>query len=128
MPGSIGKALTQLNHPTPTKRQDLPYTSTPPKYCAKIQYAQTPVNVPLVGGADKKYIQQVCITFLFYGRAVDSTILNALSAISSQQSKPTVDTLAKTRQLLDYLASQEEASNVFIMRNGIGGPQQQGLP
>ena len=109
MSGYIEKTLTQFNHPTPTKRQDSPYPSTPPKYGAKIQYAQTPIDAPLVGKADKKFIQQVCGQFLFYRRAVDSTIVTALSASTSQQSKPTTDTLAKTRQLLDYLASQEEA-------------------
>lgn len=51
----------------------------------------------------------MCGKFLFYGRAVDNTILVALSAIASQQSKPTTDTMAKAKQLLDYLASQEEA-------------------
>ena len=51
----------------------------------------------------------MCEKFLFYGRAVDGTILVALSAIASQQFKPTTDTMAKIKQLLDYLASQEEA-------------------
>ena len=56
-----------------------------------------------------KIIQQVCRKFIFYGRAVDSTVLTPLSAIASQQANPTTDTMAKTKQLLDYLASQEEA-------------------
>ena len=56
-----------------------------------------------------KFTQQVCGKFLFYGRAVDSTILTPLSAIASQQANPTTDTMAKVKQLLDYLASQEEA-------------------
>ena len=40
---------------------------------------------------------------------MDSTILTAISAIASQQAQPTEDTMAQTKQLLDYLASQEEA-------------------
>ena len=109
MSGYIGKALTQFKHLTPTKGQDLPYPSAPTKYGAKIQYAQTPVDAPLLDEEGKKFIQQVCGKFLFYGRAVDGTILVALSAIASQQSKPTTDTMAKAKQLLDYLASQEKA-------------------
>jgi hypothetical protein len=57
----------------------------------------------------EKFIQKVCGKFLFLGRAVDSTILCTISAIASQSSKPTTDTMKQTMQLLDYLASQEEA-------------------
>ena len=38
-----------------------------------------------------------------------STILTTISAIASQQANPTEDTMKQTNQLLDYLASQEEA-------------------
>ena len=81
--GYIGKALTQFNHLTTSKRQDLLYPSTSTKYGTKIQYAQTPVNAPLLDKTGKRYIQHVCGKFLFYGRAVDSTILVILSAIAS---------------------------------------------
>ena len=47
--------------------------------------------------------------FLFYGRAVDLTLLTALSAIASQQSKPTEETMKIVNQFLDYCASQEDA-------------------
>ena len=57
----------------------------------------------------KKFIQQVCGKFLFLGRAVDSTLLCPVSAIASQSSNPTQDTTERTLQLLDYLATQEEA-------------------
>lgn len=59
------------------KQQNSPYPSTPLKYGAKIQYAQTPANAPLVGKADKKHS-----TCLFYGRTVDSTILTTLNTIT----------------------------------------------
>jgi hypothetical protein len=57
----------------------------------------------------KRFIQQVCGKFLFLGRAVDSTLLCPISAIASQAAKPTEDTMAQTKQLLDYIATQEEA-------------------
>ncbi len=47
-------------------------------------------------------------TLLYYARAVDSTILTALSAIATKQAKPAEKTLAKVKQLLDYCATQEE--------------------
>jgi hypothetical protein len=40
---------------------------------------------------------------------VDSTLLCRISAIASQSSKPTEDTMRHTLQLLDYLATQEDA-------------------
>jgi hypothetical protein len=46
---------------------------------------------------------------LFYGRAVDGTVLTPISAIASQSANPTKDTLAHTKQLLNYLATQEDA-------------------
>ena len=50
-------------------------------------------------------MQQVCGTFLYYGRAVDITMLVPLSAIASDQAKPTKETLKKVDQFLDYVAS-----------------------
>jgi len=47
--------------------------------------------------------------FLFYGRAVDSTVLTPISAIASQSANPTKETLAHANQLLDYLATEEDA-------------------
>jgi hypothetical protein len=40
---------------------------------------------------------------------VDSTLLCLISAIASQSSKPTKDMMQQTLQLLDYLATQEDA-------------------
>ena len=87
------------------------------KYGAKVQYAKTPGDAAPVGEADKRFIQQVCGKFLYYGRAVDGTILTALSAIASQQANPTTDTMERTTQLLDYLASQEEAILTYSASN-----------
>ena len=57
----------------------------------------------------KRWIQQVVGKFLFYGRAVDSTLLMPISAIASQSATPTTETLDRTNQLLDYLSSQDKA-------------------
>ena len=52
---------------------------------------------------------EVCGKFLFLGRAVDSILLCPISATASQASKPTEDTMEQTLQLLDYIATQDEA-------------------
>ena len=109
MPGYVKKALLQFNHAVPAKRQDSPFPHTPPNYGAKVQYAKQRSTAEPLDKKGKRFIQQVCGKFLYYGRAVDSSILTAISAIASQQSNPTEETLAQTYQLLDYLATQEEA-------------------
>ncbi len=48
-------------------------------------------------------------TLLYYGRAVDSTILTSLSSLATEQAKPTQKTRETVKQLLDYCAMQEEA-------------------
>ena len=47
---------------------------------------------------------------LYYGRAVDDTILSALSAILSKQSNGTKRTMENTIQLVDYLATNPAAT------------------
>jgi hypothetical protein len=53
-------------------------------------------------------------TLLYYARAVDSTILPALSAIRTKQATPTQATMETIKQLLDYCATQEEAIITYL--------------
>ncbi len=119
IPNYVKKALKQFQH-IASKLQLAPYPSVPIKYGAKKQYAMQESHAPLLDDKAKWFIQQVCGKFLFLGRAVDSTLLCPLSAIASQSSKPTKDTMRPTLQLLDYLATQENtmlsyhASNMVL--------------
>ena len=108
MPGYVKKALRQFQHIAKSK-QTQPYPSVKIQYGAKKQYATQQSTAPLLDKKGKKFIQQVCGKFLFLGRAVNGTLLCPISAIASQSATPTEDTLKQTRQLLDYLATQEEA-------------------
>lgn len=107
MPGYVKKALTIFQHKA-SKAQNQPFPHTPIRYGQKKQYAKTASTAPALDAAGKKFIQKVCGKFLFYCRAVDSTLVMPISAIASQSATPTTDTLAQTRQLLDYLATQED--------------------
>eukprot|EP00804_Cyclotella_cryptica_P012262 CCRYP_013844-RA/>CCRYP_013844-RA protein AED:0.25 eAED:0.25 QI:0/0/0/1/0/0/2/0/707 len=109
MPGYVKKALSQFQHPTPQTPQHAPFPATPINYGARQQYAKAPSTATPLDPKGKKFIQQVCGKFLFLGRAVDPTLLCPISAIASQSSKPTVETLKQTKQLLDYIATQDEA-------------------
>ena len=52
-------------------------------------------------------------TFLFYARAIYSTILPSLSDIASEQNDATKNTMKRVRKFLNCAASQEEAIIVF---------------
>lgn len=78
-------------------------------YGAKAQYVEKADENPPLDKAGQKYIQAVTGTLLYYARAVDPTILVALSTIAAQQAKLTQLTMEQAKQLLDYCASQEDA-------------------
>jgi len=64
---------------------------------------------PKLDKVGNKYVQQIAGTLLYYGRAVDPTILPVLSLIASELAAPTEQKMERVKQLLDYCASQEEA-------------------
>ena len=108
-PDYIPDALKRFKRERPKKWQGPPHSHTKINYGAKQQFAKEELDEPEVSKEDKKYVQQVLGTFLYYARAVDPTMLVALSAIASEQAKPTKTTMEKVDQFLDYAASQEEA-------------------
>ena len=116
MPGYIATVLKLFQH-EPRHKQQSPFQATPIQYGAKTQYATTASTAKPVDAKTKKFIQQVCDKFLFLGRAVDSTLLCPISAIASQSAEPTEDTLEQTMQLLDYLATQEDAALTYTASN-----------
>jgi hypothetical protein len=104
MPNYAQKALKQFKHKGSKLQYYAPYQSAP-IYCgAKKQYAMQESRSPLFDNKAKGFIQQVCGKCLFLGRAVDINLLCPISAMASQSSKPTEETMWQPLQLLDYLA------------------------
>ena len=58
---------------------------------------------------EEKFIQQIIGTLLYYARALDLTLLVALSALTSMQAKATKYTLELVNWLLDYVATNPNA-------------------
>ena len=86
---------------------------TSPPRCPKLR-SQNPIHprrqqLPPLNRDDTKYIQAVAGTLLYYGRAINNTILIALSAVAIEQAKPTQKTMEIIKQLLDYCAMQKDA-------------------
>ena len=62
-------------------------------------------------------MQQVIGTCLYYPRAVDCTILPAISSIASTPANATEETEQRVKQLLDYLATLPNAKVRFYASN-----------
>jgi hypothetical protein len=109
MPGYIKKASLHFKHDKPELIQKSPHPHAVPAYGTKIQYAEEEDDTPKLDKKNTKYIQQVAGTLLYYARAVNSTILPALSSIATEQAAPTAKTMTNVKQLFDYVSTQEEA-------------------
>ena len=103
MPVYLAKQLLRYEHPHLVKPQHCPYNPNPILY-GKDNQATAPIDTsPKLDEAGKKCIQQIVGSLLYYARAVDPTILMALSAIAAQQSTPTEQTRKLVNQFLDYI-------------------------
>jgi hypothetical protein len=109
MPGYIIKQLQKYKHTPPPKPQHCPFAPQPKQFGSKAQCPLPPDTSPLLSNADIKHVQCIIGSILYYDRAVDLTMLMALSTIASKQLKGTELTMTKTKQLLDYLATHPNA-------------------
>ena len=78
------------------KQRDQPHEHIEPTYGETIQYEKQEDLTLELDKEGKTFIQQVLGTFLYNARAVDPTMLMALNAIATEQSKPTRKTMEKT--------------------------------
>jgi hypothetical protein len=109
MPGYIKKKLQEYQHSLARRIQNCPYSPEPKRFGVD---AQAPIEQDATAVLDAKGIkrvQQIVGSILYYARAVDMTVLMALSSIAVEQTKATEKTLGRCLHLLDYLASNSEA-------------------
>ena len=116
MPNYAVKQLTRYRHKAPERPQNCPYDPPPRVYGRKSQEVLKEKASPPVSAEEKKYIQQIVGSFLYYAQAVDMTILHALSAIAAEQSIPTERTLDRVCQFLDYMHMHPNAVFVSVLR------------
>ena len=115
MPKYVARALHKFKqslqkfHPD-NKPEYSPHKHVEPNYGQKVQYAEPTNDAPTLYSVDINLIQKIVGTFLYYGIAVDNTILVALSTIASEQSAATSNTAKKITQLLNYLATNPDAT------------------
>ena len=111
MPGYVQHAISKFHNGDkgPTKSTDTPHPykaskkhglpmTTKMDDCAKL----SPQAI--------KQLQQIVGTFLFYSRAIDPTMLMALSIITTEQTQGTQTTKDKAEHFLMYTATHPNAT------------------
>jgi hypothetical protein len=110
MPTYVRDKLHEFAHPPPKRPQHAPHPAPEIRFGQSAQEPRkTDTSSPLPP-AGKTRVQKVVGSFLYYGRAVDITILKALNTLARQQSAPTTKTAETTNHLLDYLATHPDTS------------------
>ncbi len=89
--------------------QHCPYSPEPKRYGTDTQSLLPHNDSRKLNDTEIKQVQKVVGSILYYARAVDMTVLMALSTIASEQTKGTKRTLEKEYQVLDYLATHPNA-------------------
>jgi hypothetical protein len=119
MPGYIKKKLQEYGHIMPKRLQTCPYSPEPKQFGTEAQAPLPPDTTPKLDAKGIKRVQQIVGSILYYARAVDMTVLMALSSIAVEQTKATERTMDKCTQLLDYLAGHADAKVCFHKSNMI---------
>ena len=88
-----------------------------PAYGQKMQYAKSADTSPFLNTKELRRIQSIIGSCLYYGCAMDGTILTVLNDIGSQQSKPTENTKKEADWLLYYLHNHPNSILMFNASN-----------
>ena len=87
------------------KPTHLPHPHTKPTYGAKVQFALTPDDSAPLTAEAKQQLQAITRALLYYGRAADNKLLDALSTIVTQTYTRTQQTATHINHLLNYVAT-----------------------
>ncbi len=113
MPGYVEKALTRFQIEVPKRPQHSPYAWTAPNYGTAVQYTEDQDTTDPLDAPGIQRLREIVGVFLFYARAVDSSMLAALGSLASAQSKGTKATADAATQLLNYAATHPDATVCF---------------
>jgi hypothetical protein len=103
MNGYIQKLITRVR-PDGIKGASTPAIYVPPNYAKPGAQKATIDASPLATEADKKLLQSVVGTLLYYSRAVDPSICTAVHQLGSIQAQPTQNDMAAMERLLQYVS------------------------
>ncbi len=113
MPGYIKMKLQEYKHIMPKKIQTCPYSPEPKKFGTEAQAPLPHNSTPKLDAKGIKRVQKIVGSILYYARAVNMTVLMALSSITVEQMKAMEKTMARCTQLLDYLLGHADVKVQF---------------
>ena len=106
----VNRALTKYNHTPPQRPQHAPHAWLEPKYGKQGPQLPTKQSTEsTLNDKETKRIQSISGTLNYYSE-IDPCIKPALNEISREQAKPTLTTKRRTEHLLDYLATNPDAT------------------
>jgi hypothetical protein len=108
MPGYVQAALKRFKVASSGHLTHAPALYSPPVYGASVQYTPS-TDTSTLTPAEVKFVQEVIGVFLYYSRAVDSTMFTTLNKLASQQSKPSKSLLSAVAHFLQYASSYPDA-------------------
>jgi hypothetical protein len=112
LPGYVERALHRFQHRPAKRPQYSPHAHQKTVYGAAQQLTiPEDISAPLDSDGILR-LQEIVGTFLYYARAVDSTMLVALGSIAS--AKKSEDTAIAITQLLNYAATNPDATVRYI--------------
>jgi hypothetical protein len=111
MPGYVARALKRFQHPVICKPQYAPALWQPPSYGTGQQNTPPPDTSMPLSAPEHLQLQQIVGVFLYYARAVDSTMLVALNSLAAAPT--TKQTAQAATHLLNYAATNPSATVRF---------------
>ena len=111
IPGYVKETLIEFKHHF-IKQQFSASPFRDPVYGKKVQYADV-IDIPTFTKKKIHLLQQICRKFLYYARAIDSTMMYALNDLASQVTAGTMKTEEAQACFLNYCATNPDASIVY---------------
>ena len=109
----IDDFLLKYVHAKPMHPQLNPHKHLQIKYGAKQQLRPEDDTSLSIDTTGVKNIQAIIGALLYYAHAVDNKLIVSLSAIGAQQASATESTVDAINQLIDYIATYPNDSNVY---------------
>ena len=107
-------ALLQLHRPLGVRLASSPSIYIPPKYDGSSAPQMTPEDTsPPASAAQKKELQEVIGSLLYYARILDHSLLPTVTYLACFQASPTLATMAAMERLLGYCAKRPNATQVI---------------
>jgi hypothetical protein len=116
MPGYVDKLLHKLR-PLGLKPVTTPAIYTAPNYKSPKAQTATVDTSPLATPEQKRELQVIIGTLLYYARTVDPSILTAVHELGSIQAKPSLHDRQKAERLLRYLSGNQNGATRFYASN-----------